>query len=81
MGTSVRALDRIALQLLTVVVGDLVYVYNAQVVPFAIPAATLAADSHQLLALDDEEFYEKQAPLPLEEVRQLARFLKTWLCR
>lgn len=37
--------------------------------------------SHQLLALDDEEFYEKQRPLKLEEVRQLAGFLKEWLCR
>lgn len=37
--------------------------------------------SHQLLALDDEEFYEKQRPLTLEEVRQLADFLKKWLCR
>lgn len=37
--------------------------------------------SHQLLALDDEEFYEKQRPLTLEEVRQLAGFLKDWLCR
>lgn len=33
------------------------------------------------MALDDEEFYEKQSPLPLEGVRQLAAFLKTWLCR
>ncbi|CAM9290006.1 unnamed protein product [Ectocarpus sp. 4 AP-2014] len=40
-----------------------------------------SACSHQLLALDDEEFYEKQRPLKLEEVRQLAGFLKEWLCR
>ncbi|CAM9141311.1 unnamed protein product [Ectocarpus sp. 8 AP-2014] len=40
-----------------------------------------SACSHQLLALDDEEFYEKQRPLTLEEVRQLAGFLKEWLCR
>lgn len=37
--------------------------------------------SHQLLALDDEEFYEKQRPLTLPEVRQLVAFLKKWLCR
>eukprot|EP00752_Nemacystus_decipiens_P008436 g7540.t1 len=40
-----------------------------------------SACSHQLLALDDEEFYEKQRPLTLEEVRQLAGFLRDWLCR
>lgn len=48
---------------------------------FPLILLVLADPSHQLLALDDEEFYEKQRPLTLEEVRQLAGFLKDWLCR
>lgn len=47
---------------------------------FCVPVCS-GANSHQLLALDDEEFYEKQKPLALDGVRQLVNFLKTWLCR
>ncbi|CAM9839352.1 unnamed protein product [Chrysoparadoxa australica] len=37
--------------------------------------------SYQLLALDDEEFYERQFPLKLPAVLELIDFLKCWLCR
>lgn len=60
---------------LTCVVGCLV------VVSLLRTPGCSATSSHQLLALDDEEFYDKQKPLALDGVRQLAGFLKNWLCR